>query len=117
MQVKLIFPKSETCKKKVLKEVALFFVDKPVEMEQNRQFHQWCSFVLDFIKCLLTKQNVPANVCTLNFVNKGMEDVNVSKIFQTKNAIGLLLLSLQDYKNLPLTTYKVAATIRNKAFN
>ena len=56
-------------------------------------------------------------MCTLNFVNKGMEDVNVSKIFQTKNAIGLLLLSLQDYKNLPLTTYKVAATIRNKAFN
>ena len=67
MQVKLIFPKSETCKKKVLKEVALFFVDKPVEMEQNTQFHQWCSFVLDFIKCRLTKQNVSSKCVHFEF--------------------------------------------------
>ena len=34
-------------KKKVLKEIVLFFFEKPVELDYTRQFHQLESFVLD----------------------------------------------------------------------
>ena len=42
-------------KKKVLKETALFFFEKPVELDYTRQFHQWESFVLDISDTKLFK--------------------------------------------------------------
>ena len=42
-------------KKKVLKEIALFFLEKPVELDYTRQFHQWESFVLDISDTKLFK--------------------------------------------------------------
>ena len=76
----------ETCKKKVLKGVALFFLEKPVELDYNKQFHQWYSFALDIIDTKLfkptnvisPKKKIPKNVCI--FVNKGIADT-VSKTF------------------------------------
>ena len=46
----LKFPKIlETCKKKVLKEIALFFLEKFVELNCNGQLNQVCSFLIDVI--------------------------------------------------------------------
>ena len=57
------------------------------------------------------------NVRTLKFVNKGMEDINVSKIFQMNDVIDSLPFNLQEHENILVTTYKLIATIRNKVFN
>ena len=56
-------------------------------------------------------------VCSLNFVNIVMEKINVSKTFQMKDIIDCLPFNLQDHENIPVTTYKLTATIRNKVFN
>lgn len=53
----------------------------------------------------------------MNFVNKSMEDFNVSKIFQMKNANDSLQLNLQDHENISVTTYKLSTTIWNKICN
>ena len=46
-----------------------------------------------------------------------MEDLKVSKIFQMKDVIDSLTLNFQDNENMPVTTYKLAATIEIKVFN
>ena len=46
-----------------------------------------------------------------------MKDINVSKIFQMKNIIEYFPFNLLDHENIPVTTYKLTATIRNKVFN
>ena len=33
------------------------------------------------------KKKISANLCSFNFVNKGMEDINVSKVFKSKDVI------------------------------
>ena len=105
-------------KKQVLKEIGLFFFEKTVELDYNRQIHQWYSFVLDIIdtnliksaNVIFPKKKITTNVCSLNFVNKGTEDINVSKNFQKKDVIDSL------HENIPVTTYKLTATIKNKVF-
>ena len=72
----------DTCKKKVAKEMTFFFLEKPAELDCNRQFHQSYSFVLDIISTKLfksanaisPKKKIPANMCTWNFVNKGIKN-------------------------------------------
>ena len=44
------------------------------------------------------KKKIPTNVCILNFVNRDMEDINVSKIFQTKDVIDSLHLISKTMK-------------------
>ena len=50
----------------------------------------------------------------LNFLNTGMEEINVSKIFETMDVIDSLPFNLQDHENIHVTTYKLTATILNK---
>lgn len=56
-------------------------------------------------------------MCTLSFVNKGMEDITVSKIFQMKDVIDSFLFNLQDHEHMPVTTCKLTAIVRNKVLN
>ena len=62
------------------------------------------------------KKKIPTNLCTFDFVNKGMEHINVSKIFQNKDVIYSIPFNLQDYQNIPVTKYNLTATTRNKVF-
>ena len=50
-------------------------------------------------------------------MNKAMGDINVSKIFQVRVAIDFLSFNLQDHENIPVTTYKLHASVRKKVFN
>ena len=63
------------------------------------------------------KKKIPKNVCTLNFLNKDMEDFNVSKIFQMKGVNDSLQVNPQDHENISVTTYKLTSTIWNKICN
>ena len=46
-----------------------------------------------------------------------MEDIFVSKIFQMKDAIDSLPFNFQDHESIPVTTYRLTATIINKVFS
>ena len=56
-------------------------------------------------------------VCTLNYLNKDLEDIIVFKIFQMKDAIDSLQFNLQDHESILASTYKLTVTIRNKLFS
>ena len=53
----------------------------------------------------------------ITFANKCMGDINVSKIFPMKYVIDSLPFNLQGHENIPVTTYKPIATIRDKVCN
>lgn len=66
-------------KKRTLKEIVFFFLEKPVEMDYYRYFHQWYSFALNIIgtklfkstNAILPKKKISTNLWSLSFVNKG----------------------------------------------
>ena len=59
-------------------------------------------------------KKIPTNVCSFKFVNKGVEYINVSKVFQMKDLPNSLSFNLQERENICVTTYKLSATISNK---
>ena len=70
--------------------MAFLFLEKPVELDYNGQFNQWCSFELDIIDTKLfkltivisSKKKILTNMCTLSIVNMGMVDIFVSNVFK-----------------------------------
>ena len=60
LKVKILFSRffSQTCKKNILREIVLFFVDKLVELDCNRKFHRWYRFVIDITDTKLFKSYV-----------------------------------------------------------
>ena len=56
-------------------------------------------------------------MCTLNFLNKCIEGINVSKFLQMKEAIDSVPFNLYDHESVPVTTYKLTKLIENIVFN
>ena len=56
-------------------------------------------------------------MCALNFVDTAMEDINVSKIFQIKDAINYLPFNFQDHRKILPITYKLTATTSKNVLN
>ena len=75
------------------------------------------SVLFKSINILSHKRKRLKQTCVLNFVDTDMEDINVSKIFQMKNAIDYLPFNLQDHKIILLITYRLNVTTRKKVFN
>ena len=108
----------ETCKQKVLDEIALFFLEKLIELDYNGHFHQLHSFVLDITdtkifrstNVISPKKQIITNMCILNFVNKDMADINVSKIFRLNDVTDSSPFNPRGHESIRVTT------IRNKVF-
>ena len=108
----------DTCKKKTLKEIALIFRDKSAELQYQTKFDQWYDYVLDIIDTKLfkpsfrsknqTKKN-PQNICTVEFCNKGIELINLNKIFKSKQAVDCLPVKLKEPDFIPTVAYKLLA--------
>ena len=112
-----------TAKKKVLKDIAFYILNR-----SNYVFHpereQWYLYIKDIIdtKLLKTisippKKSAPANVCTIRFVNKGMEEIRVSEIIRQSVTIKSLPASLQNEELSPKVVMKLDSPIRNKIMN
>ena len=54
------------------------------------------------------------NICIINFQNKAIEYIKLSKILTKSAAIAQLPRELENKKNRPVITYKLINTIRNK---
>ena len=82
-------------KKKVLKEIAFHILERDTFTFYENRF-QWYHYILDIIdtKFLsppeIKKKTIRKNVVTIDFVNKGLDDIHVSKIFRSPEVISLL---------------------------
>ena len=109
-------------KKNVLKEIAFQIMER-----DNFTFHenrfQMYDYILDMIETkffkeeTFKKRKVTKNVITIRFVNKGIEDIHVSKIFRSPEVTSLLPEALQGDDDIPSCTMKLDPPIRSKILN
>ena len=119
-QIRIMLDKT---KKKVLKEIAYHILER-TSYTFHPEREQWYLYILDIIDTKLylkeptvIKKKAPENICTLQFVNKGMEHINVSHIMNLPEIIQSLPESLQEEAKLPKIVMKLDTPIRNKIMN
>ena len=111
-------------KKGLLKEIAyaIHNRDEGIQFLNNRE--QFYLYILDVIDTKFLKpenkentKRVPKNVCVIDFVNKGVEDIHIGSIFRLPDVISMLPNSLQTDDNVPVPTMRLTNTIRSKILN
>ena len=65
----------------------------------------------------IKKRKAPKNVITINFVNKGLDDIHLSKILRSPDVTSLLPEALQAEDDIPSCTMKLDPPIRSKILN
>ena len=109
-------------KKKVLKDIAFHILERDVYTFYDNRF-QWYHYILDIIDTKFLKTPVetkkvrPKNVVTIKFVNKGLDDIHISNIFRSREAISLLPQPLQKDEDIPTCAMKLDPPIRSKILN
>ena len=111
-------------KKKVLKEIAFHIMERDTYNFYDNRF-QWYHYISDIIDTKLLKisspevkrKSVPKNVITIKFVNKGIDDIHLSKIFRSAEVTSLLPEELQPEDDIPSVTMKLTPPIRSKILN
>ena len=112
-------------KKKVLKDIAASILCRDPNIHYHINKEQWYHYILDIIDTKLYKNKTPSkrkkdppkNICTVDFLNKGLEFIRLSSIIKLPANISHLPEQLQCQENIPVVTYKLGATIRNKILN
>ena len=111
-------------KKKVLKEIAFHILERSAYVFYPER-EQWYLYILDIIDTKLLpdtpalerKRKAPVNICTLKFLNKGMEQINPSEIFNLPDIIQTLPETLRSADNIPKVVMKLDGSIRHKILN
>ena len=109
-------------KKKVLKEIAFYILERTRFTFHEKRF-QWYHFILDIIDTkflkptIEKKRKIPKNVFTIHFVNKGLDDIHISRILRSAEVISLLPDPLKSIDEIPTCTFKLDPPIRSKIFN
>ena len=113
----------KSVQKKVLKEIAFQIMENdslPLFETRFQVYH----YILEIIDTKLLKpetppmkRKAPKNVVTIKFVNKGLDDIHVSKIFSSQEVTSLLPEELQDDDDVPACTMKLDPPIRSKILN
>ena len=119
-QIRIILDKT---KKKVLKEIAYHILQRST-YTFHPQREQWYLYILDIIDTKLFKEEpiaekkkAPENICTMKFVNKGIEHINISEILRLPETIQSLPETLQDEEKLPKVVMKLDSPIRSQIMN
>ena len=105
----------------MLKNIADKIINYKENLTNYETKEQWYLFVLDIIDTKIYKippkqlpKVIPKNISVVFFTNKGMDDINLSKIFQNPEITSSLPETLQNSENLPCVTYKLSELIRSK---
>ena len=108
----------------MLKEIAFHILERSGTFPWLEERYQWYDYILDIIDTKLLKappevkrKTFPQNVISINFVNKGIDDIHLNKIFRSAEVIAVLPTKLKDDKDIPVATMKLAPPIRNKILN
>ncbi len=110
-------------KKKVLKEIAFQIMERDTYtfIENRFQVYHYILDIIDskFLKPEVTvqKKSAPKNVVVIEFVNKGLDDIHLSKIFRSTEVTSLLPEPLRAEDEIPVSTMKLNAPIRSKILN
>ena len=111
-------------KKKVLKEIAFNILERTGTYPFFEERFQWYDYILDIIDTKFWKdppevkrKPAPKNVITINFVNKGIDDIRLNKILKSDEVIALLPSDLKGEEDIPIATMKLSPPIRNKILN
>ena len=111
--------------KNLLKKIGAELLE-PEHFVFEENYDQWYSYITDIIETkFFSKSDQPTpkskksrnNVCVVNFVNKGMEQLNLSKIFRSDSVVSSLPEILRKEDNIPAITFKLDFPIRNKILN
>ena len=109
-------------KKRILKEITFHIMERSVYIFD--EIHEQCYlYILDTIETNLYKEpvkkekHIRKNVCTIRFVNKGIDEIKVSQIFNLPEVIATLPQELQDKDDISSVAMKLDPPIRNKILN
>ena len=107
-------------KKKTLKDIYRHILFEKEKLYQYDIFEQWYDFICYVIDSKLYKppiikepKSAPKFVCSVNFINKGMEKIGLSKIINDKEYLDKLPEKFEKF----CVTYRLGNPIRNKVFN
>ena len=109
-------------KKKVLKEIAFYIIERS-KYDFDEKHEQCYLYILDVIDTKLYKEPVKAvkqfrkNVCTVRFINNGIDDIRLSQIFNLPEVITTLPEELLEKDEIPSVAMKLDSPIRNKILN
>ena len=113
-------------KKKILKLIANTVLIRSSNINFYPDKEQYYAYILDIIDTKIyrpkqdksLKRNAPKNICIVQFINKGVEKIHLSSIFNIPEIVNLLPSpELRTRDNLPVVTYSLGNTIRNKVLN
>ena len=108
----------------MLKEIAFHILERSGTFPWLEERYQWYDYILDIIDTKLLKappdvkrKSFPQNVVTINFVNKGIDDIHLNKILKSAEVIAFLPTRLKGEKDIPVATMKLSPPIRSKILN
>ena len=111
-------------KKKLLKRIATKIMQGLYSGNINAQLEHCHMYILDIIDTKLYKpvkkenKKTPSKFrCTVEFHNKAVELIRLASIFRAPNVHNCLPANMQSDDNIPMVTYKLRNTIRNKILN
>ena len=111
--------------KKILKLIASEILDNSrIAFEDKKE--QCCLQILDIIDNKLlsvettsqqSKISAPKNICIVHFVNKGIDQLHLSKVFKSDAIVDKLPEVLQHSDDIPVVTMRLDPPIRSKILN
>ena len=110
-------------KKSLLKEIHTNISDNINTDDEYVKYSHWYTCCLDIIECKLykppkkkVKKATPSNICKVFFCNKGVEMINLPRIFHN-STLSELLPSIPNKFEVPTVIYKLKDTIASTIFN
>ena len=106
-------------KKRVLKKIGLLIWKRDQLIGYDVKFDYVYEYITDLIdtKIYRTKSKIekwaPKNVFVVDFDNKAVEAIRLSKILGDPDTVCKLPIELQDNINVPVVTYRLDKPIRN----
>ena len=106
--------------KSMLKQLADIVNDELLDQPADFKFTQWYSAILDLIDTKLykpkPKKSPPTNLCRIFFDNKGIERINLSRIFHDPE-VKASIPSIASKFETPTVIFKLSQTTGSKIFN
>ena len=111
-------------KKKVLKNIASNIMQNISTTRFDAKIEPYYLYILDITDTKLYGQNVkesrktaPKYTCLVEFHNKAIEAIKLASILNQPQVSCLLPADMREQDSLPMVTYKLGSTVRNKIFN
>ena len=110
-------------KKKTLKQIAYEILSKGTLTNINGFSEKYYLYILDIIDTKLyqpsslSKKHIPKHICNVRFDNKALESIRLPAILNLPEVVSKLPSDMREKEEIPVVTYSLTNTIRNKILN